>query len=515
MIVARAPGCMVSVVLLVLFGLASRSPSEQPNILLIYADDLGYGDVRCYNRESKVDTPHIDKLANQGIRFTDAHSAATVCTPSRYSLLTGRYAFRLANHGRVFTGIWGPNLIDQDRLSLPAMLKRSGYTTACYGKWHLGMTFFDSAGEAIHQGGKKPIERIDYTRAIQGSPIHRGFDFFFGTVACPTTDWFYAFVDQDCVPNPPQKPIDKSTLPIHPYSRDCRNGWIADDFEMEEIDNIFLRKSCQFIERHAKETSDRPFFLYHSTQAVHLPSFAGRSYQGATQAGPHGDFIHQLDDHVGKLMETLEENNYTDNTIVIFTSDNGPEVPTVFQMRTDHKHDGARPWRGVKRDTWEGGHRVPMIVRWPGQSPTGCVSDQLFCQTDVMATLAKIVGCELNSECAEDSFDMTSAWTNETTQQIRPHIIHQGFAGDRKLAIRKGNWKYLNHTGSGGNNYANSKMLKHYQLPNNAPNAPAQLYNLETDPGETVNLYFEQPEIVDELDELLTQLKSQGHSLKR
>lgn len=483
-----------------------------PNVVIIYADDLGYGDVSCYNDQSRIQTPNIDALADQGMKFTDAHSAATVCTPSRYSLLTGRYAFRLPNHGRVFDGVGGPNLIDQDRLSMAQMLVDKGYTTACFGKWHVGMTFYDTDGKPINRGGREPIERIDYSRPITGSPIHRGFDHFFGTAACPTTDWLYAFVDGDRVPVPPTELLDKSQLPNHPYSRDNRRGWKADDFDLEAVDLLFLAKSQRFLREHIRNSPEKPFFLYHATQAVHLPSFPADEFKGKTKAGPHGDFIHELDVIVGRLLKTLDELGVAENTIVVFTSDNGPEVLTAARMRTDHEHDGARPWRGVKRDVWEGGHRVPMIVRWPGKVPASQVSDQLFCQTDLMATLAAIVGTKLPNNAAEDSFDFSKVWMGKSQAQVRDHIIHQGFAGDRKLGLRKGNWKLLNFTGSGGNNYAKSQMLKKYILPDTAPGAMGQLYDLNTDPGETKNLYLEQPEIVARLNQELSSIKAAGRS---
>ena len=392
------------------------------------------------------------------------------------------------------------------------MFSDKGYATACFGKWHVGMTFYDSDGNAINRGGREPVERIDYSRPITGSPIHRGFDHFFGTAACPTTDWLYAFVDGDRVPVPPKDLLDKSKLPNHPYSRDNRRGWKADDFDLEAVDLLFLEKSQLFLREHVQASPQQPFFLYHATQAVHLPSFPADEFKGKTSAGPHGDFIFELDVIVGRLMKTLDELGVVKNTIVIFTSDNGPEVLTATRMRADHDHDGARPWRGVKRDVWDGGHRVPMIVRWPGKVPAGEVSDSLFCQTDIMATLAKLIGTDLPENSAEDSFDFSEVWLGNSGNAIRDHVIHQGFAGDRKLGMRKGNWKLLNFTGSGGNNYANNEMLKPYILSDSAPGAPGQLYDLTTDPGETKNLYLEHPDIVAGLIQELNSIKAAGRS---
>lgn len=483
-----------------------------PNILLILADDLGYGDVGCYNDLSKVPTPHIDRLAAEGLRLTDAHSPCTVCTPTRYSLMTGQMAFRVPNGGTVFTGVGGPSLIAPGRLTLPGMLRTKGYATACVGKWHVGMTFFDREGQPIRANGIEAVRQVDFSRRIAGGPIDHGFDRFFGTACCPTTDWLYAFIENDRVPVPPDQPLDRSRLPKHPYANDCRAGMIAPDFPMEEVDLVFLRKSCDFIEQHVRDTPDRPFFLFHSAQAVHLPSFAAPRFQGTTSAGPHGDFIHELDDVVGELMSRLEKSGVADNTLVIFTSDNGPETTSVIHMRADHGHDGARPWRGVKRDSWEGGHRVPFLIRWPGKVPSGRTSGQLTSLTDVLATVAAIIGTTLPDDAAEDSFNMLPAWFGHDESPIRPYLLHQAFGGARTLSIRRGPWKYLDHTGSGGNRYENNPGLAPFAIPDTAPGAPGQLYNLETDPGETQNLAFERPELVKELKELLDESRTGGRS---
>ena len=278
---------------------------EQPNIVLILADDLGYGDVACYNAESKVPTPNIDRLAAEGMSFTDAHSPATVCTPSRYSMLTGRMEFRTGVPG-VFTGAGGPCLIEESRLTLPGMLRDLGYATALYGKWHVGLSFLDRDGRPINENGFEPVERIDYSRAIPDAPIHRGFDRFYGTACCPTTDFLYAFIDGDRIPVPPIRLHDRSGLPDHPYAKDNRIGWLAPGFDFEEIDMVFLERSVQFLEQHAAESPDQPFFLFHSTQGVHLPSFPGKAFQGKTGAGPHGDFIYEFDHVVGELLATLD-----------------------------------------------------------------------------------------------------------------------------------------------------------------------------------------------------------------
>jgi arylsulfatase A len=483
--------------------------ADQPNILIILADDLGYGDVACYNSESKVATPHIDRLAREGMRFTDAHSPSTVCTPTRYSLLTGQMAFRL-NYRGVFAGAGGPCLIKADRLTIAQMLRQEGYSSACVGKWHVGLTFFDEQGNPINKNGLEDVKRIDYSRAIPDAPIHRGFDYFFGTACCPTTDWLYAWIEGDRIAVPPSKLLDKSALPKHVYSRDNRRGMIADNFDLEEVDLVFLERSKDFIRQHVKESPDKPFFLLHSMQAVHLPSFPADQFKGKTKAGPHGDFIHEMDYIVGELMAELKRANIDDNTLVIFTSDNGPEVQTVINMRQDHGHDGARPWRGMKRDNWEGGHRIPMIARWPGKIAPDSSTGQTFCLTDVMATCAAIVGTELPNDAAEDSFDFLPVLLGKQPEHVpvREFTIHQTIS--LALAIRSGKWKYLDHTGSGGNNYQQG-LLKPLFRPDES-NAPGQLYDLENDPGETTNLYSEELAVARRLKAKLDQLKAQGHS---
>jgi len=414
----------------------------------------------------------------------------------------------------VFTGVGGPCLIEKNRVTLPGMLQKKGYTTALMGKWHVGMSFLDREGNAINENGKKAVERIDYDRAIPDAPIQRGFDHFFGTVSCPTTDWFYAFVDGDRVPVPPTRVIDRSKLPNHYYSLDCRPGFIAPNFEMEEIDMIFLKKSEAFLDQHARENPKKPFFLVHSTQAVHLPSFPGKDFQGKTKAGPHGDFIFEFDAVVGRLLKKLDDLGIAENTLVMISSDNGPELPTVQDMRSTYQHDGARPWRGVKRDDWEGGHRVPFLVRWPGKVKAGAKSQQIISLTDVIATCAEIVGSELPKDAAEDSVSFLPVLTGDqpADEPFRRYSIAQARRG--AMSIREGKWKYLDHKGSGGNNYSKSGKwgAESLAIEEKAPDAPGQLYDLAKDPGETNNLYRKHPEVVQRLKAELDRIRSSGRS---
>ncbi|MFN5961349.1 MAG: sulfatase-like hydrolase/transferase, partial [Verrucomicrobiota bacterium] len=273
----------ICAVLVVLLSGEVRS-GDRPNVVLIVADDLGYGDVGCYNEKAKVATPHMDRLAREGMMFTDAHSPATVCTPSRYSLMTGVMAFRVPNGGRVFDGVGGPSLIAVGRLTLPGMLRAQGYATACVGKWHVGLTFRDLYGREDRGNWVEAVRRVDFGRRVEGGPVDHGFDQFFGTACCPTTDWLYAFIENDRVPVVPTVLLDRGKLPKHPYADDCRAGLVAADFPMEEVDLVFLRKSREFLEAHLRETPGKPFFLYHAAQAGHLPSFAAGQFRGKSGA---------------------------------------------------------------------------------------------------------------------------------------------------------------------------------------------------------------------------------------
>jgi len=418
-------------------------------------------------------------------------------------------AFRTGMAG-VFTGAGGPCLIEERRLTLPQMLHQRGYATACFGKWHVGLTFFDKDGKPINENGIEGVKRIDYSRLIPDSPIHRGFDRFFGTACCPATDWLYAYIDGDRIPVPPTGILDRTGLPKHAYSRDNRPGMIAPDYDLEKVDLVFLDKSKKFIEEHIESNPDKPFFLFHSCQTVHLPSFAADPFKGRTKAGPHGDFISELDYIVGELIKTLDRLGIADNTLVMFSSDNGPETTSVVNMRKDYAHDGARPWRGMKRDQWEGGHRIPLIARWPAKIKSGSSTDQMTSLTDIMATCAAIVGAELPNNAAEDSYNMLPVLLcRKSNEPVRKYLIQQTIS--LALSIRLGRWKYLDHKGSGGNNY-NNPGLKPFALPDDAPEAPGQLYDLETDPGETHNLYYQHPEIVTELKQQLDKFVNQGHS---
>ncbi len=511
----RADYCfLLMVTLSALMAGSVFAQDKRPNIVVILTDDLGYGDVACYNPESKVPTPNIDAMAKQGMRFTDAHSPATVCTPTRYALLTGRLSFRTGLFP-IFNGLQGPSLIEPERLTLPELLKDAGYATAMSGKWHLGMTFYDKQGKILSARGTGKIMDADYSRRIDGGPIDHGFDTFFGTPNCPATDYLYAYVEDAHIPNPPVAMIDRTAYPKHAFNFQFRGGYASPDFDASEVDMVFLEKSQAFIRNHTKANPDQPFFLYHAMHAVHLPTLPAEQFYGKTEAGPHGDFIYMMDHIVGELMKTLEETGQAENTLVVFCSDNGPETGTVLRMIKAYDHNGAHPWRGLKRDSWEGGHRTPMIVTWPGKVEPGTTSDELISLLDLFATSAAIAGKDYPSDAGEDSYNMLPVLLGEQGDDpVRPYLVQQGHS--QSLSIRMGDWKYLDHKGSGGTNYFKKDPKKkgpvHLLLPELDPDAPGQLYNLKDDPGETTNLYSKHPQIATKLKAMLDASIESGRS---
>ena len=295
----------------------------------------------------------------------------------------------------------------------------------------------------------------------------------------------------------------------NPWTKDFRGGVVSPDFDFEEVDMVFLQKSLEFLDEQVAQRPDQPFFLFPSTQAVHLPSFPSKWMQGKTDGGPHGDFIFQFDYTVGRILEKLEALGIEDDTLVIVTSDNGPEVTAVRNMREQYGHDGAHPWRGLKRDQWEGGHRIPWIVKWPGKIKSGSMSDEIISQTDLMHTFAALIGYELPENAAEDSFNLLPLFFGKATNPQRPYLLTQ--TQKLELAIRQGPWKYLDHQGAGGNDYSKDK-LEFARRDATDWDAPAQLYKLDEDPGEMKNLYHQYPEKVAQLKQLLEATKASGRS---
>ncbi|MDF1841594.1 MAG: sulfatase-like hydrolase/transferase [Rubripirellula sp.] len=494
---------------------ATAAEPSLPNIIIIYADDLGYGDLSCYDADCAYKTPRLDRMAAEGIRFTDAHSPSTICSPSRYGLYSGQQIYRsTGGGGGAFEGPSGPSYLKPGTLTIGEMLQEKGYRTGVFGKWHVGLTWRDKNGERL-RGGFKNSLLIDYEKStpLPDGPNARGFDESFVTPNCPTTDPLYVYIENGMVPVPADHRHQRSNLP-NPGGKwrwDNDEGWVAPGYKFVEADLLFFEKTRSFIEQHREKNPDQPFFAVLSTQIAHAPVLPAAEFNGATKAGPRGDFVWELDVIVGRVLDLVAELGIDQETLILFNADNGPETVHVDWMRQDHNHDAAGGWRGMKRDAWEGGHRVPFIARWPGRIPARQVSDQMTNTTDIFATLASVVGYRLPDDAATDSFDMLPAMlgTQDPKTSIRPHLLTQSFRGEFQL--RQGDWKYCDHPGSGGNNYSRGPLLK-YAIADHAPDAPGQLYDLERDPGETTNLFDEQEAKRIEMKTLLERLKTSGRS---
>lgn len=458
----------------VLFDCASAA--DRPNIVVILADDLGYGDIGCFNPQSKIPTPNVDRLAAEGTRFTDAHCPASVCVPTRYSLLTGRYSFRRPDRNGAFDA--GP-LIDEGILTLPAMLRGAGYHTAMVGKWHLGFAF---------QG---------WDERLGGGPADRGFDSYFG-VPASTDIPPYFFVQNDRAVTAPTEPIEEhhSEGVRTIQGAFWRGGMIAPGLKLEQVLPTFAEKALAEIDERAK-TPDQPFFLYLAFTSPHTPWLPLESFRGRSGAGDYGDFVTQVDDAIGRVLDRLKRHGLAENTLVIFTSDNGPTWYDEDAAR--YGHDSAGPWRGMKGDAWEAGHRVPFVARWPGHVPAGQTRDELIGQVDLMATLAALVGQKLPPAAAPDSENLLPLLLGEQGAKGREVLITQSSMG--VLALRKGSWKFIPHLGSAGFSEPKRERPR--------PGQPeVQLYDLASDPGETKNLAAEKPEVVDEMSSLLEQMRT-------
>jgi arylsulfatase A len=494
-----------------------KSTGKRPNIVLILADDLGYGDVSCYNPASKINTPHVDRLAKEGMRFTDAHTPSAVCTPTRYGILTGRYAWRTRLKYRVLDGL-DPPLIDEDQLTVPGLLKQHGYDTACVGKWHLGMQWTDKAGRPVPA---VPVDRktrprvgrdVDYTQAIKGGPTSRGFDWYFGISASLNMSPF-CYIEND---RPVRLPVlDQVRISNEFISVD--KGVRSPDFSIHGVMPRLAGEAIGYIERHAKQNPKRPFFLYAPLTAPHLPLVPNEEYRGTSKAGHYGDFVAETDAFVGAILETLDRTRQAENTIVIFTSDNGGlyhywepkeaddvkhyKVRARGQYVKQFEHQGNAHLRGTKADIWEGGHRVPFVVRWPGKTPAGAVSHELIELTDLIATCASLMETELPKGMGADSRNALPALLNpKPKNRVREYSVHHSLWG--VFAIRKGNWKLIPHRGSGG--FTFPKELNS----NEVGGPPGQLYDLSKDPSETKNVWDQYPDVVKNLSQLLAQVRA-------
>lgn len=450
-----------------------------PNIVYILADDLGWGDLRCYNPASGVPTPHADRLASQGVRFTDMHSPSAVCTPTRYGIMTGRYCWR----SRLKSGVlWGysPNLIEPGRLTVPAMLKARGYYTAGVGKWHLGL------GER---------EKADYTQPLRPGPVTHGFDYYFGIPASLDMDP-YLYFENDRVVEAPTAHTEGSKTPRGVF---WRPGGIAPGLKMEEVLPTLTRKAVSIVKERAKKP--QPFFLYFPLSAPHTPWVPLREWRGKSEAGDYGDFVAQVDDTVGQVLRALDESGAASNTLVIFTSDNGADWKPEDKERFAHRANAA--WRGEKADIWDGGHRIPFLARWPGRIAAGTKSDELGCLTDLMATAGEIAGAKLPANAGEDSYSLLPALLGRRGKPIREAVVHHSVDG--VFGIRQGEWKLALGLGSGG--FSQPKRIEP------KPGGPrGQLYNIARDPAEKENLWLKHPEIVARLTALLEKYQREGRS---
>ncbi len=478
---------------------AAPLAAAPPNIVIILADDLGYGDPGCYNPDSKIPTPHIDQLAGQGMRFTDSHSPTAVCTPTRYALLTGRYCWRTRlKRGVLWT--YAMPLLEPERLTMPEMLKEHGYATLCIGKWHLGMKWARKDGtENDPTATRIADEEIDLTKPITEGPLTAGFDYYFGT-AVPNFPP-YCFLENDHIVGPiPDR--------IKPKSMYGNPGRVQEGWQLDRILGGLADKATEKIAEHHTKTPDQPLFLYMPLTAPHTPISPSEAFRGKTEATLYGDFVAEVDHCVGRVMKALDEANMADNTLVVFTSDNGSPGrngenaggPTGSCFR-DSGHNPSGPWRGMKSDIHEGGHRVPFIVRWPGKAPAGKTSDALICHVDLMATIAATLNHDLPQDCAEDSFCMLPLFRGEAPDKpIRETVVHH--SGSGIFAVRAGDWKLIFGKGSGG--------FTKFTPPKDAP--AGQLFNLADDPAEKQNLYEQRPEIVERLTGLKEKYVAEGRT---
>jgi arylsulfatase A len=479
-----------------MMSVAVAASANRPNILYILADDMGIGDVSCLNPRSMWQTPNLDRLAREGMVFTDAHSSSGVCTPTRYTLLTGRYSWRTSLKRGVLNG-YSPSLIEPGRLTLPKFLREQGYATAMFGKWHLGLDWSRS--------GAKP-EDIDYAKPFGGGPTAHGFDRFFGISASLDMPP-YVWLDNDRVTAPPNRSVGDSPAP-----KLWRAGPIGADFRMEEVQPRLIEKTIGYLAERATASDGKPFFAYLALAAPHTPTLPTAAFQGKTKT-LYGDFIQQIDADVGALLSALERHGLARNTLVIFTTDNGYAPAGDIPKHRDFGHDSSAGFRGTKSDAFEGGHRVPFIARWPGVTPAGARCADLVGQLDLFATCAELFGVKLPDNAAEDSLSLLASLKGEKRPPAgRTSLVHHSAEGE--FAIRQGEWKLILCPGSGGWSAPTRSPSPWTQAkPDNLEGLPRfQLYNLADDPAEQRNLIAEQPEVVQRLGKLMTSVIDNGRS---
>lgn len=504
-------------------SVAAANPASPPNIIVIYADDLGYGDVSRYNpQRGKISTPNIDRLAAEGMRFTDAHSSSGVCSPSRYTLLTGRYHWRTRLQSGI-VGVFGRPLIAPDRLTVAGMLKQHGYRTACIGKWHLGWdwpadteqrSFLRHRAHNVTATDKqRAVWREVFSRPIDGGPTARGFDTYFGTDVPNYPP--YCFIENDHTLGIPSVFLPPRLLVRNQASI---QGPALENWTLEPILPELGNRACEFIAKSAKGPA--PFFLYLPLTAPHTPLAVNDRWKGKSGLNAYADFVMETDHVVGHVLDALKKSGVADNTLVLFTSDNGCAAYIGVTELQNNGHYPSGPLRGYKTSAFEGGHRVPFIVRWPGVVPRDQVCEQLVQQADMMATCAEILGAKLPDNAGEDSFSLLPLFKGNN-QPVRETAVNQSVKG--LMAVRRGPWKLIfaprcprlvdrRYKASPEGPWevvyapdpsAESKGYGKY---------PAQLYHLGRDLAETNNLYAKKPEIVAELTGLMDKLVQDGRS---
>ncbi|MDP6036742.1 MAG: arylsulfatase [Verrucomicrobiota bacterium] len=472
----RFIACVVFLAALVVTH-AKEVSTHKPNIVIILADDMGYGDLRCYNPKSKNPTPSIDRLAREGMRFTDAHAPASFCVPTRYGLLTGRYPHRIKLNWRHSA------LIEKDRTTVPSALREQGYATAMVGKWHLG---FDDG------------PNYDYSEPLLGGPVDHGFDSYFGIPHSLDIVPYYYINNKKAVQAPTGKIGPRNTEGWTRIQGEFwREGPIAPDFKHVEVLPRLTERSVKYIE--SREDNKKPFFLYVALPAPHTPWLPTKKFRGKTN-NMYGDFVAMVDDTVSQIITALDRAKLSKNTLVVFTSDNGP-----VWYATDTKrfgHSATTPLRGMKADAWEAGHRMPFIVRWPDKVKAGAVSDALVCQTDFLATFAELTGRTLADNEGEDSENFLPVLLSQ-----RDTARQQLITGTKPthLAVRNGYWKYIPSLGSGGFSSPRREQP--------VPKGPrGQLYNLAEDISEKKNLWLEEPGLVEEFEKQIAKQKTAGRT---
>jgi arylsulfatase A-like enzyme len=502
----RVCGFFIFIALLAtLPSVAATASRSRPNIVYILCDDLGYGDIGAMSPNCRIATPNIDRLAAGGMRFTDAHSPSAVCTPTRYGILTGRYCWRSRLKSGVLGGL-SPRLIEEGRLTVAELLRTNGYATACIGKWHLGMDWTTNGAVAeLNIESREQVFNVDFTRPIRNGPLAVGFDEYFGISA--SLDMVpYTFIRNDQVSALPteDRRLEMMTGRAGGFSR---QGPAAPGFTGYEVLPGLAREAVEFIARRATAAKQgHPFFLYLPLTSPHTPILTNPEWRGRSGLNPYGDFVMETDHYVGLVLEELEKQGVAKDTLVIFTSDNGCSPSARFNELAAKGHRPSHLFRGSKADIFEGGHRIPFIARWPGRIKADTKSDQLLGLTDLMATVADLLGVKLPPNAGEDSVSFLPLLSGRSSNQSvrREAIVHHSINGS--FAIRQGKWKLALTPDSGGWSAPRPNSPEASGLP------PVQLYNLAVDTGETNNVQSRHPEVVSELTQLLEKYVAEGRS---